>query len=64
MKCIVCGKKFKLLANNKYLAKREPAGLSFDNPIIYEAFDCPACGCQNIVNVRENIKIESEVLND
>ena len=31
------------------------------SPKEFEAFDCPACGCQNIVNVRENIKIESEV---
>lgn len=26
----------------------------------FEAFDCPHCGCQNIVNIREGEVIESE----
>lgn len=54
MKCKVCNKRFKLLSNKKYLV--EVNGGSLFQPLkeIYEAFDCPKCGCQNIVNTRKN----------
>lgn len=40
---------------NKYLVKageKEFEGL-IRAAKVFEAFDCPQCGCQNIVNIRE-----------
>lgn len=55
MKCKVCGKRFKLLAANKYIVVE--AKTAFESlakaPKLFECFDCPKCGCQNIVNARE-----------
>lgn len=55
MKCKVCGKRFKALKENRYEAIKRPSGINIivEDSIIYEAFDCPKCGCQNIVNIRE-----------
>ena len=61
MKCKVCSKRIKLVAAKKYLVVKEKSLLDFSAKTVYEAFDCPACGCQNIVNIRENNTIESEV---
>ena len=55
MKCKICGKRFKLIKENRYLAAEKL--ITFDAltklPKTFEAFDCPHCGCQNIVNIRE-----------
>lgn len=52
MKCKVCNKRFKPLAENRYeVATLAPAGLLGVQTV--ECFDCPRCGCQNVVNVRE-----------
>lgn len=58
MKCRVCGKRFKALANNKYLAVEKIGAIESiaKRPKTYECFDCLKCGCQNIVNVREERK--------
>ena len=55
MKCKKCNKRFKLKKENKYLAKRTPtlAECFSERAIVFECFDCPACGCQNIVGIRE-----------
>lgn len=52
--CKVCKKQFELKKENKYIAT-ENKGLSSITTGIrnYECFDCPYCGCQNIVNIRE-----------
>jgi len=70
MKCKVCGKKFNLKAENRYEIREVPKGLRMlvEDAKVYEAFDCPKCGCQNIVNIRKevifkDIEIESEVPN-
>ena len=55
MKCKICGKRFKMQKENKYLVKageKEFEGL-IRAAKVFEAFDCPQCGCQNIVNIRE-----------
>lgn len=56
MKCKVCNKRFKPLAENRYeVARLAPDGLLgiCSKPQTVECFDCPRCGCQNVVNVRE-----------
>lgn len=61
MICKICKKYFKARKEDKYLAQK-PRGLSdlASAPTTFEAFDCPKCGCQNIVNVREpEVKYES-----
>jgi len=54
-KCTVCGNKLVLHCSLRYEITKTPVGLNCltEAPITYEAFDCPHCGCQNIVNVRE-----------
>ena len=61
MKCKVCGKHMNLNKKNKYEIVKDRYEIleptkGFVSQIIYEAFDCPRCGCQNIVNVREDMK--------
>lgn len=55
MKCKICKKRFKLMKENRYLAAEKVAafGTLTKLPKVFEAFDCPHCGCQNIVNTRE-----------
>lgn len=55
MKCKICGKRFKLMKENRYLATEKIGALEGLTKAakIFEAFDCPHCGCQNIVNTRE-----------
>lgn len=56
-KCKVCNEFFELKKEDRYDVTKLPAGGTFgtlfSNPVAYDAFDCPYCGCQNIVNVRE-----------
>jgi hypothetical protein len=55
MICKVCGKYFRANKENKYEVTVRPVGLSalVEETKIYECFDCPKCGCQNIVNIKE-----------
>ena len=55
MICKVCKRRFVVNKNDKYLAQkaRSITDAIMTAPVTYEAFDCPRCGCQNIVNVRE-----------
>lgn len=49
--CCVCGKKFELRKENRYEVMDHSINAIF-NQNSNEAFDCPYCGCQNIVNKR------------
>lgn len=57
--CNVCGAEFKLIAIQHYIARDNDvqgaiAALeSHDEPDIYDAFDCPYCGCQYIAQPRK-----------
>ena len=55
MICKVCKRRFVANKNDKYLAQRVRSitDAIMTAPVTYEAFDCPRCGCQNIVNIRE-----------
>lgn len=54
IKCKVCNYRFVPKAENKKVIGES---LSIHNALsgrkYYEAFDCPMCDCQNIVNIRE-----------
>ena len=73
--CKVCGRDFPLMAEEHYVARDgEKKGViaAFsvqEEGVQYDAFDCPHCGCQNIMQgrkltVRENEKIEEEADHD
>ena len=55
--CEVCGRDFPLLIEEHYVAT-EPSlsGIAAlaggKEPMLWDAFDCPFCGCQNRVNPR------------
>lgn len=67
MKCLVCGSDFILNATDKYIVNIPASAVSkallgtYDK--IFEAFDCPQCGCQNLVNERFSVK-ELPVIED
>ena len=52
--CLTCGHRFKIEKDRVYLAE-EPIGVfaKFTKGATrHDAIDCPACGCQNILNER------------
>lgn len=57
--CVVCGRDFPLMAEEHYIAKdpsREGSIFTLvgtDKTSEYDAFDCPHCGCQNIMQPRK-----------
>lgn len=55
--CDVCGRDFPLIAEERYTVRgTEKSGIataiSFEEADRYDAYDCPHCGCQNVVNLR------------
>lgn len=57
--CKICGKDFPLIAEEHYVARDIekkgiiPAFSGQEEAIQYDAFDCPHCGCQNIMQERK-----------
>ena len=51
MKCKICGKRFKLSAENVYIASDSTAVLQILAGTVkaYDAVDCPKCGCQTLL---------------
>lgn len=58
-RCKVCGRFFRLKSENRYEVVDRPTALTalVKKDTVFEAFNCPWCGCQNIVNVRETDKV-------
>lgn len=55
--CSVCKRDFPLMREDRYtVSERKKTGLvaAFGNaePGLYDAIDCPHCGCQNVLQVR------------
>ena len=71
-KCNVCGRRFRLLAKNRYEVVKSPVGLNCltEGTVYFNAFDCPHCGCQNTVGafvkekVRDNEPVQVELEGD
>ena len=59
--CKVCGREFSLTIEDHYIVQ-DPRKIgavanptSTDKAIEYDAFDCPHCGCQNVMQMRKPI---------
>lgn len=51
--CKVCGDTFTPFKSRRYEVIIPPISFGlYSQPKIGEAFDCPMCGCQHIVNTR------------
>ena len=57
--CVVCGRDFALMAEDHYTARDTekkgviPAISGQEEAGQYDAFDCPHCGCQNVMQERK-----------
>lgn len=53
--CKGCGHKFEVTAKEHYIARDDTPGGLIAPPemTLYDAFDCPVCGCQIIVQERK-----------
>ena len=65
-KCKICNKEFELQKKDHYVARDNGrTGLSAiaggSEEELYDAFDCPHCGCQNIMQERKRSCINIEV---
>lgn len=56
-RCKICGKRMKLKAESRYEVRikkpRSALSLTIEPDTIAECFDCPSCGCQNMMQIRE-----------
>ena len=65
--CKICGRDFALIEEENYVAQdpdREGIGVIIagkEQPIQYDAFDCPHCGCQHIIQERKRIFIPNDL---
>lgn len=58
--CKICERDFPLIAEERYTVRdNEKSGvivsLSGSESVLYDAFDCPHCGCQNVVQERKRL---------
>ena len=64
--CTVCGRDFPILAENTYIARDDAtmglSRLAGTEHCIYDAIDCPHCGCQNILQRRRRLTTIAEDL--
>ena len=64
--CKVCGRDFPLLAEEHYVAQDpQKVGaianlVSTDRAFEFDTFDCPHCGCQNVMQERKPILWETD----
>lgn len=55
--CKVCGRDFALMAEEHYIAEKYEVGgfkavIEGSKSTFFDAFDCPHCGCQNVMQER------------
>lgn len=68
--CEVCGREFPLMHEFRYTVRDEERGglaaafRDLPEPTLWDAFDCPYCGCQNRVKERKReVKEPTEMAN-
>ena len=64
LKCKICGKEFEATNERHYIARDNcKTGLanivSNDEVKLYDAFNCPSCGCQVIAQERKRVLLDS-----
>ena len=54
MKCKICGKRFALVKDRMYMVIEKPSldRLFSKSQMVWDAIDCPRCGCQVLVGNR------------
>ena len=68
--CKICGRDFALIEEDHYIADNgEKEGVitklvSSDRITQYDAFDCPYCGCQNIMQERKPMWLSNELISE
>lgn len=67
LRCSVCGYRFIPTADERYtVTTPKPTGIaafsgnSSPSPTLRDAFDCPVCGCQKVVQVRLDVYTEDK----
>lgn len=68
LKCKICGTEFPAIEERHYIARDNirtgaVVALSKDEEKIYDAYDCPMCGCQIIAQERKR-NFESYSIDD
>ena len=58
--CKICGRDFPLLSEDHYVAvDADKTGIaevvSHTEPQLFDAIDCPHCGCQNVLQERKRV---------
>ena len=64
VKCSICGEQFELRKENRYEVVIEAGVLQKSlgaKDHLYEAFDCPRCGCQMLMQERFTAKNEAKI---
>ena len=54
LKCKVCGTEFPAIEERHYIARDNSLG-NVPKEAIYDAYDCPMCGCQVVAQERKRI---------
>ena len=62
LECNVCGARFRPLARQRYTARDNAvmgavAALSCHEEVLFDAFDCPICGCQIVAQERKRSEV-------
>lgn len=57
LRCSVCGYRFVPARNLVYQAKTRVSALQAltERPTVYDAMDCPHCGCQISLKIRDEV---------
>lgn len=63
MTCKICGRDFPLISEERYTARDEkkmgltPMITGENEPKLFDAIDCPHCGCQNVIQERKRYNL-------
>ena len=66
LECKICGCKFNATIEKHYFARAEArTGLAAisggSEAALYDAFDCPQCGCQNLAQERKRAALKEDI---
>ena len=65
MKCTICGKRFSVKKKYVYnVVFKQYEVLSFTGDVIFDAMDCPNCGCQHLLKERKLREDEKALVGD